>query len=259
MLYIRPGFIALCPAIVSALFYRCNKKAGFSKLPEKVKQGIYGIVFGILAVLCTRYGISFDGFIVSARDAVPLCAGLIFGAPAGVLAGLIGGIEGYFAALRDAGTYAGIGSVLTIFLAGCLGAVMRKWMFEGKRPVWHYGIAVSFVLEVINCTLVFFENIENVRQAFALVESCVLPLVALNVGSVSLAMLTVSAMSGDFSKARRKRYKLQLAQIFSRWLMVCVALAFVVSSMFIYILQTRLAISKRCSGYAVSLYRGCQR
>lgn len=242
MIYIRLGLAALCPAVVSAFFYLCSKKTKFSQLSEKSRQCVYGLVFGLLAILSTECGVNVDGALISSRDAAPLCAGLIFGSPAGILAGLIGGIERYLAVMWGAGTYTRIGASLTTLLAGFLGAALRKWMFDRKRPAWHYGLAAGFVLEVINMLLVFSGNMEDVRQAFILVENCALPMIVLNVGAVTLAMLVVSFLSGEFAQARKRKYKLQLAQTFSRWLLLCVMFSFVVTSLFIYMLQTRLAV-----------------
>lgn len=242
MLYIKLGLAALCPAVASAFFYWCSKKTKFSHLSEKCRQGIYGLVFGLIAVLSTECGVNMEGALISARDAAPLCAGLIFGSPAGILAGLIGGIERYFAVFWGAGIYTRIGASLTTLLAGLLGAALRKWMFDGKRPAWHYGMAASFVLEVVNMLLVFSGNMGDVRQAFILVENCALPMIVLNVGAVTLAMLVISFFSGEFSQARKRKYRLQLAQTFSRWLLLCVMFSFVVTSLFIYMLQTRLAV-----------------
>lgn len=196
----------------------------------------------MFAVLGTEFGAYVDGALISARDAAPLCAGLIFGAPAGIFAGLIGGIERYFAVLWGAGAYTRIGASLTTLFAGFLGAALRKWMFDSKRPAWYYGLAAGFVLEVVNMLLVFSGNMEDVHQAFTLVENCALPMMVLNVGAVTLAMLVVSSLAGELTQARRKKYRLQLAQTFSRWLLLCVVLAFVISSLFIYVLQTRLAV-----------------
>ena len=242
MLYIQSGLVALCPAIASALFYWCNKKTKFAQLSEKSKQGIYGLVFGLLAVLSTELGVSVDGALISARDAAPLCAGLIFGAPAGIVAGLIGGVERYFAALWGVGIYTKLGASLATILAGFLGAALRKWLFDNKFPAWYYGMAAGFVLEVVNMLLVFSGNMKDIHQAFTLVENFALPVIVLNVGSVTLTMLVISFLAGEFSRARRKKCKLQLAQTFSRWLLLCVMLAFVMSSIFIYVLQTRLAV-----------------
>ena len=242
MLYIQLGLTALCPAILSALLYRCNKRTRFSALPERVKQAVYGLAFGLLAVLGTEYGVYVDGALISARDAAPLCAGLIFGAPAGVLAGVIGGVERYAAALWGAETYTRLGASLTTLFAGLLSAALRRWMFDNKRPAWHYGLAAGFVLEVVNMLLVFSGNMQDVHQAFTLVERCVLPMTVLNAGAVTLAMLTVSLLAGEHVRAVKAKYRHQLAQTFSRWLLVCVVLAFIVSSLFIYGLQSRLAV-----------------
>ena len=241
MLYIQLGLAALCPAIVSAVFYQCNRATGFSRLSGKAKQGVYGLVFGLLAILSTEFGFRVDGAVISARDAAPLCAGLIFGAPAGVLAGFIGGAWRFFAAIRGAGVYTSIGASFTTLLAGLLGAALRKWMFDNKRPSWYYGLATGFVVEVVNMLLVFLINMEDVHKAFQLVEKCTLPMVVLNAGAVTLAMLVISALADELKKSRgENRY--QLAQTFSRWLLLCVVLAFLVSSLFIYVLQTRLAM-----------------
>ena len=200
MLYIQLGLAALCPAIVSAVFYQCNKSTGFSKLSRKTKQCVYGFVFGLLAILSTVFGSQVDGALISARDAAPLCAGLIFGAPAGVLAGFIGAAWRFFAAIRGAGVYTSIGASFTTLLAGLLGAALRKWMFDNKRPSWYYGLATGFVVEVVNMLLVFLINMEDVHRAFQLVEKCTLPMVILNAGAVTLAMLVVAALAGELKK-----------------------------------------------------------
>ena len=242
MIYIQLGLAALCPAIVSAVFYLSNKRVGFSKLPERTKQVVYGLVFGLLAVLSTEFGSEIDGAVISARDAAPLCAGLVFGAPAGILAGFIGGIWRFLVSILGEGTYTGIGASLTTLLAGLLGAALRKWLFDNKRPFWYYGLAAGSVVEVVNMLMVFLINMEDIHRAFELVEKCTLPMVALNAGAVTIAMLAVSALAGELKKSKGKtRY--QLAQTFSRWLLFCVVLAFFVSSLFVYALQTRLAVN----------------
>ena len=242
MRYIQLGLTAAGPAMLSALLYWCSKKTGFSGLAENKKQAVYGLAFGILAIMGTESGVAVDGALVSARDAAPLCAGLIFGAPAGVLAGCIGGVERYLASFWGVGMYTRIGASVTTLLAGFLGAALRKWLFDNKRPAWYYGMAAGFVLEVVNMLLVFSSNMKGVHQAFKVVEDCALPMMALNTGAATLAMLVVAFLAGELAPGRRKKYRLQLAQTFSRWLLLCVMLAFAVSSLFIYVLQTRLAV-----------------
>ena len=51
-------------------------------------------------------------------------------------------------------------------------------------------------------------------------------------------------LSGDLRISKNgKKDRLKLAETFSRWLFVCVLLAFVLSTLFIYVLETRLAYS----------------
>ena len=254
MLYIPLGLTALCPAVLSALLYLCNKRTRFSALPEMVKQGVYGLAFGLLAILGTECGVYADGALISARDAAPLCAGLIFGAPAGILSGVIGGAARYAAALWGAETYTRLGASLTTLFAGLLSAALRRWMFDNKRPAWHYGLAAGFVLEVVNMLLVFSGNMGDVHEAFILVERCALPMMALNAGAVTLAMLTVSLLAGERVGAGGSKDRHQLAQTFSRWLLACVVLAFAVSSVFLYGLQSRLAVDD--AEKMLSLYIG---
>lgn len=221
-------------------------------MPVIYRQLIYGLVFGLIAVFATESGVSSNGVLISARDAAPLCAGLVFGAPAGALAGVIGGAERYIAALCDVGAYTGFSASFTTVFAGVLGAALRKCLFDDKRPVWCYGLASATVLEVINMLLIFSGNMGDVRQSFILAENHVVPMIALNAGSVTLAMLVVSLLAGELTRAGRKKYRLQLAQAFSRWLTLCVVLAFGVSSLFIYVLQTRLAVDD--ADKMISLY-----
>ena len=51
------------------------------------------MVFGGIAILSTTFGIDLGGAEVNTRDASILSAGLVFGGPAGIVAGFIGGIH----------------------------------------------------------------------------------------------------------------------------------------------------------------------
>ena len=48
-------------------------------------------------MISTEISIHLGNAMINVRDAAPICAGLFFGAPAGVIAGLIGGVGRYFA------------------------------------------------------------------------------------------------------------------------------------------------------------------
>ena len=87
---IKMALMTLLPAVVSLSFYLLAKYTAFGKLKNAWKQVIYGLAFGGLAILGTEFGVPVSGATLNVRDAAPLCAGLFFGAPAGVIAGIIG-------------------------------------------------------------------------------------------------------------------------------------------------------------------------
>ena len=96
-IYLKLLGLGLIIVFFSALFYLLKRKTKFKDLKHSYQQIIIGIVFGGLAVMGTEFGVPVEGATANVRDAAPLCAGLIFGGPAGIIAGLIGGIERFFA------------------------------------------------------------------------------------------------------------------------------------------------------------------
>ena len=95
--------ISLLPVALSVLIYLAGRTKAAQRIPYAVRQILIGILFGGLAVVGTECGIGIDGAVINARDASPVCAGLLFGAPAGIIAGVIGGVERWFAVFWGAG------------------------------------------------------------------------------------------------------------------------------------------------------------
>lgn len=205
------------------------------------KQIIFGIVFGILAICGTEFGINVGGATLNVRDAAPLCAGLYFGAPAGVIAGVIGGVERFFATSWGAGAYTQVACSISTILAGLIAAGMRKFLLDNKKASWFYAMILTVFTEVLHMLMIFLTNISDVHVAFSFVRRCTFPMVILNTASVVLASLLLSYL-GETRKG--KRHELQkISQTFSRWLLVCVAVAFLVTIGFSSVLQTELAKS----------------
>ena len=87
---------ALYNAVLAAFLYLIDKKTVFRKASFKTKQIIFGVLFGAMAIFSSTNlgGIDIgNGTIMNVRDASPICAGLIFGAPAGILAGKRAGMQ----------------------------------------------------------------------------------------------------------------------------------------------------------------------
>ena len=89
---LRLFLCVLLPGVLSAGVSLLNQRSSFGRLPYAVRQITIGVCFGGLAVLFTEFGINIGSATINVRDAAPLCAGLLFGGPAGIIAGVIGAV-----------------------------------------------------------------------------------------------------------------------------------------------------------------------
>ena len=89
--------MTLLPVALSVILYMAERQPWTKKFSYGVKQAIIGVLFGLVAVLATEAGISVNGAVLNVRNAAPLTAGLLFGGPAGIIAGVIGGAYRWFA------------------------------------------------------------------------------------------------------------------------------------------------------------------
>ncbi len=233
---------ALANAFLAIFLYILEKKTPFRKIQYRLKQIIYGILFGAMAIYSSTSagGIDIDGAIVNVRDSAPLCAGLIFGAPAGIIAGLIGGVYRYVAVFwGGAGEYTQLACSVSTILAGFIAAILRIFMFDNKKPTWIYGVGIGMIMEVMHMLMIFFTNMSDTTTAFRFVQECTLPMVLGNGIAVGLAVLGVSVIGKE--KIKFKKENKQISQTFQFWLMVCILVAFVTTSTFTSVLQTGMS------------------
>ncbi len=232
--------IAALPVIVSVMLYLMEHHiVKIKMLSCAAKQLLYGLIFGGLAVLGTEYGVDIGDAVLNVRDAAPLCAGLIFGAPAGILAGVIGGVERWFAVYWGAGEFTRFACSLATILAGLFAAAVRKYIFDDKKPTVFYGLLVGVVMETLHMLLVFLTNLSDITTTLILVEIFSVPMICLNGLSVMLAVFFVTKIGRQ--KAEYQRELKQISQTFQRWLAVVMIAAFLGTTAFLWILQTKLA------------------
>ena len=225
----------LLNCILVVCIYLSEKYTGFKRTPYKAKQIIIGVLFGGLSAFASSYGVEWLGTVVNVRDAAPLSAGLIFGAPAGIIAGVIGGLYRWFSVYWGAGTYTRLACSLATILAGFMAAALRKRMFDNKKPTWGYGVSIAIACEVVHMILIFITNMDNSSLAFEFVKGATIPMIIGNAVAVGCAIVIVTLLSRDrFVIAKESS---RIANTFQRWLMLCIAIAFFVTSAFTYILQ----------------------
>lgn len=239
--FLQLGAIAALPVVLSVILYISDKKTAFKKIKYLPKQLIFGILFGLLAVCATEFGVNVGGATINVRDSAPLCAGLIFGGPAGIIAGIIGGAERWFAVLWGAGEYTRLACSVSTVLSGIAAALLRRFMFDNKKPSWYYGLAISIIMEVIHMLMIFLTNMSDVHMAFSFVKLCSLPMISINGIAVMLSVLFVSVI-GKPKNEKHSELK-NISQTFQRWLLVCVVVGFLCTTTFSWALQTKLSES----------------
>lgn len=241
--YIKLSIAALLPVIASVILYLLNRKTRFGKWNHWTKQVIYGVIFGILAIVGTEWGIPMNEAQANCRDAAVLTAGLFFGAPAGLIAGVIGGVERWIAVAWGVGSFTRVACTISTILAGIYAALLRKYMFEDKKPGVGISFATGVVVEVFHLTMVFITNMATPADAMAAVRACSIPMISANGVSVMLAALML-AILGRNAKQGKAQNQARISQTIQRWLLLAVALAFAATSYFVFQLQDKIAATQ---------------
>lgn len=237
--------VTLLPVFLSILIYILDKKTKFKDIRYWKKQVIIGFSYGVIACIATELGIQIDGAIINVRNASPLACGLLFGAPAGILSGVIGGVYRFFATYWGAGEFSQIACTIGCVLAGLIGAFCRKYLFDNKKASWQSGLVIGATSETLHMLLVFITNMDDVHSAYKVVEACALPMIICNAISVMLSILVITIIGKEKLKVNHSGK--QISHIFQLLLMICVVVAFFATLLFTFSLQTRIAYAD-CDG-----------
>ena len=240
--YLKLAVAALVPVAVSAILIELEKKTDFDKRPYKLRQAIIGIIFGLISIMGTEWGIPINGVVVNSRDAAPLIAGLLFGSPAGIIAGLMGGIERWFAVYWGIGTFTRVACSVSTVLAGFFAAFLRRFMFENKKPTWGLALGSGIVMEVFHLCMVFVTNIKDATKAIYVVDTCFIPMVT-SVGiSVMLSTLISSIILGEFRKGNKVKSaaSVPIFETIQKWLLIVLTICFTVSMAFMLLLERNM-------------------
>ena len=225
----------LLNCILVVAVYLADKYTPAKKLSYTAKQIIIGVLFGGVSAFSSSFGVEWLGTTVNVRDAAPLSAGLIFGAPAGIISGVIGGLYRWLSVYWGGGVYTQLACSIATILAGLMAAALRKLMFDNKRPSWGYGVCIAVVCEVIHMILIFITNMGDSSDAFEFVKGATFPMIAGNALAVGLSIALVSLLSKEHFFGRKGNEK--IADIFQRWLLLCIVVAYLITSTFTFILQ----------------------
>lgn len=190
--YLELAAAAALPIALSALFAWLLKRTAFSKFRYWSQQVIIGLAFSMLAILATEFGIHIEGASINVRDAAPLAAGLLFGGPAGIIAGAIGGVERWFAAAWGAGMYTRTACSVATVVAGLFGAALHRTAFRKNRPAWWYMLAIGLGVEALHMLLIIWTHMSDLETAFAVAWTCTVPMLTANGLSLMFSAMAVT-------------------------------------------------------------------
>jgi LytS/YehU family sensor histidine kinase len=182
---------------------------------------IVGVIYGLVAVFATHFGVEYEHMMLNVRDLAPLSAGLFFDPVSGIIAGLIGGIERYIV-----GTYYGIGSYtriacsLSTCLAGFVAALMHIYIFKRKKPSAFYAYFIGSTMEVFHMYVVFITHRDDMNMAFYVVKTCAAPMIVFTGIGLAVSSIIIVILSGEWRNPFRKISieEVRVSQKFQSWL-----------------------------------------
>ena len=190
----------------------------------------------MLTVSLLQFGADVQGSPDNIQDVVPLCTGLVFGVPAGILTRVLGAA---LAAGISGGGFTGTSVIVALLMAGFMGGILRYFLFDDKKSSDFYGLAAGLVMAVLHMLILLLLHLGNLKEAYAAIHMLALPLMLISAITAMLVLRLVAWASGVHmadSKGGRG-----IAEIFQRWLLICVVAAFTVTCVYSWLLQTSLA------------------
>ncbi|MBO4901463.1 MAG: SpoIIE family protein phosphatase [Lachnospiraceae bacterium] len=232
---------AFVTAGLTIVMHLIDRKGGLEKIGNKwIRELLIGILFGLAAIYATEFGsVQIGGAALNARDAAPLCAGLFFGGFAGIVAGVIGGVERFLCVYWGGAAFTQIACSVACVLAGLFSAILRKVVFDNKRPNPYYCVIIALMSETVHMFLIFATNEKELDQAFEFVRRCAPPMILVNILALFLAFFTIEIIDRGF--ALFKRHNRPILSHFQLGLLGLVLVSMFLTIYITFIVQTRIA------------------
>ena len=232
--YLKLGIASAIPVLATVIGFLLGKTKRVRAMSYRARQLLCGLVFGAIAIVGTEWGIPLGDAVVNCRDAAPLCAGLFFGAPAGIIAGVIGGVERWFAVYWSVGAYTRIACSVSTVLAGLFAAALRKHRFASGLPRPLSAGAAALLIESFHMSMVFFTNLTDADRAARVVRAAAPSMLIANSASVFLACIALHLLTHQL---KRDRELLTLTQIMQRAMSILSLFCFAMTTLFIVQVQ----------------------
>ena len=239
--YIPLAAVGLMPVLASILLTWLQKQGKLDSLSYIRKQILAGLLFGVIACCATEFGVPYRDTVINVRDSAPICAGLIFGPLAGIIAGTIGAIERWFSVYWGVGWFTRSGCTISTFLAGIIAAALRKYMFDDRPPSAVHVALITVVMEVIHMMMIFLTNLSNAKYAFRYVQKCTIPMVTVNAAVAAIAVYVTARMTQHPENTQDTDNERTISSLFHSRLLQIVLPTFLLTYGFTYSMQNKIA------------------
>ncbi len=122
-----------------------------------------------------------------------------------------------------------------------MGGVLRYFFFDDKKVPESYGLAAGLVVAVTHMLILLLLHMGNLKAAYASIHTLAAPLMLTSALTAMMVLRLVVWLSGvRLSAGSGKR---GITEIFQRWLLLCVVVAFGITCIYSWQLQTSLAMT----------------
>lgn len=202
--YFMPLVYAMALFIIAGLIFYFEREFVGHLAKHRIKeQVVIGTVFGFCVIFANECGsINVGGALINTRDAGPLIAGLLFGGPAGIIAGVIGAIERWASVYWNGSEYTKVACSIACICAGVLAYLYKKFVLNNDRPNPPSGFFLAIVTEVIHMLLVFITHPDDVNGAFTVLKLCTIPIIASTAISVLITLFIINLYSKKVAREK---------------------------------------------------------
>lgn len=236
----------LMMCVLTTINWLIVNKSRFKKASSRSKTAFVGISFGLGAILSTHFGVDYHSMVLNVRDIAPLAAGLLFNPWAGIIAGIIGGVERFIVGQWfDIGTYTRYACSVSTILAGVVAALFSTYLFEKKRPAGFYAWTTAAIMEVFHMLMILLTHIDDINTAFDVVKVCANPMILFTAFGMLIAATIVAMLSGQRKKIiqRLPEEEVTVSRKFQFWLFICVLATLILTYSFTFQIQTIKTVS----------------
>ncbi|MBP5090975.1 MAG: SpoIIE family protein phosphatase [Bacilli bacterium] len=190
--YIALIIAALLPSFLCLGFFFLDAKTRFKEWGYWKRQVVFGLAFGVVSLLGTPMSLNYsEGILINVRDAAAVTAGLFYGAPAGIIAGFMGGFYRFISVYwGGSGAYTQLACSISTFVSGLFAALVHKFIFQNKKISWFGAFFTGVVAETFHMLMIFLTHMNDADRAYSIVRGLGIPMILLNGAAVLIASIT---------------------------------------------------------------------